>query len=179
MKACVGSLCPFVNTHRMVRDYAEGYYVKAHAQFRALEADNARRARELAAALERIRKEWREVWVGDLEEGTAAVVTVNSALRVRVQVHLGRLSPQDVLVELYAGRVDTKGELVEGKAVAMQPDGQQSDGIYHYAGETSIPSSGLHGYTVRVRPSHPDMSVGFIPGLITWASGAPVAKAVV
>jgi len=36
MKDCVDSLCHFVNTHRMVRDYVEGYYAKAHAQFRAL-----------------------------------------------------------------------------------------------------------------------------------------------
>src|SRR5208282_2054984 len=176
MRASVGSLCSFVNTHRMVRDYVEEYYVKAHAQFRALEADHARRARDLAAAMERISKEWREVCVGELEEGTAAVVPVSSSLRVRVQVHLGRLGPQDVMVELYAGRVDTKGELVDGESVVMQPEGPHSDGNYHYVGQTSTPRSGLHGFTVRVRPSHPDMSVGFIPGLITWASRSPVAR---
>jgi starch phosphorylase len=177
MKASVSTLCCFVNTHRMVRDYVEGYYVKAHAQFRALEADNARRARELAAAMERIRKEWREVWVGELEEGTADVAPVNSSLRIRVQVHLGRLSPEDVVVDLYTGRVDRNGELVEGAAVAMQPQGLFSNGNYHYAGETSIARSGLHGYTVRVRPNHPDMPAGFIPGLISWAERTPLVEA--
>ena len=42
MKADVNSLCHFVNTHRMVRDFVEGYYVKAHAQFRALERTTRR-----------------------------------------------------------------------------------------------------------------------------------------
>lgn len=175
MKACVGFLCPFVNTHRMVRDYVAGYYAKAHAQYRALEADNARRARELAAAMERIRKEWQEVRVEGVEDGTSTLVPVNSSLPVRARVHLGRLGPQDVLVELYVGRVDMNGELAEGAAVTMKPETLRSDGTYNYVVETSIARSGLHGFTVRVRPYHPDMSVGFIPGLITWASRSQFA----
>ena len=179
MKASVGSLCSFLNTQRMVRDYVEGYYTKAHAQFSALQADDARRARELAAALERIRKAWREVWVGEFEEGPTAVVPVNSSLRVRVRVHLGQLGPQDVVVELYVGRVNMNGDLAEGQAAAMQPEARRSDGDYNYVGETSIARSGLHGFTARVRPSHPDMSVAFIPGLISWASRPTVATAAV
>jgi starch phosphorylase len=70
MKACVGSLCHFVNTHRMVRDYVEGYYVPAHEQFRKLERDNATRVRALSSAIERIRSNWRDVWVGEIEEGS-------------------------------------------------------------------------------------------------------------
>jgi hypothetical protein len=27
----------------------------------------------------------------------------------------------------------------------------------------------MHGLTVRVRPSHPDLAVAFLPGLIAWA----------
>ena len=169
MKASVGSLCHFVNTHRMVRDYVEGYYLKAHARFRALEADNAERARQLAGAMERIRREWQNVWIERVEDGTAAVVPVSSFVRVRVRVHLGKLTPDDVVVEFYVGRVDMDGELVEGKAVAMHPEGQPSDGSCAYTVETSIAKSGLHGFTVRVRPSHPDMSASFIPGLICWA----------
>jgi len=64
------------------------------------------------------------------------------------------------------------GELVEGKADAMHPEGQSSDGSYSYMVETAVARSGLHGFTVRVRPSHPDMSASFIPGLICWADHA-------
>ena len=98
-------------------------------------------------------------------------------MRVRAQVHLGRLSPQDVIVELYVGRVDIRGELVEGNAVAMEAAGRDAEGNYNYVVETSVSRSGLHGFTVRVRPSHPDMSVAFIPGLICWADESRVASA--
>ncbi|MGA9565449.1 MAG: alpha-glucan family phosphorylase [Candidatus Korobacteraceae bacterium] len=174
MKADVDSLCHFVNTHRMVSDYVEGYYVKAHAQFRALERDNSSRTRELTTALERIRGAWHDVWVGAVEEGPGQSVPVGSSMLVRAEVHLGRLGPQDVVVELYSGRVNMNGELVEGESIAMQPEGQQHDGIDHYAVATSTSCSGLHGFTVRVRPHHPDMSVEFIPGLICWADPSHV-----
>jgi len=179
MKACVDSLCHFVNTHRMVRDYVDGYYMKAHAQFRALERDHAQRTRALSAALERIRNGWRDVWVAKAEDGPFDAVPVSSSMRVRAQVHLGRLTPSDVLVELYVGRVDGDGNLVEGEAITMQPEPQMTGGLYNYAVDTSIHRSGLQGFTVRVRPNHPDLPVAFVPGLICWADPARVAAATV
>ena len=180
MKDCVNSLCHFVNTHRMVRDYVEGYYAKAHAQFRALEANNALRTRELSAWTERIRKEWQKVWIARAEGGPANAIPVGSAMPVRARVHLGGLRPQDVVVELYVGSVTMRGELYEGNSVPMKAAGLDSEGNYNYVVETSIARSGLHGFTVRVRPSHPDMSAAFIPGLICWADesrvGAVAAK---
>ena len=178
MKDCVDSLCHFVNTHRMVRDYVEGYYAKAHAQFRALDGDNALRARELAAAMQDIRREWQDVWVESVEDGPTNKVTVATAMPVRAKVHLGRLSPKDVLVELYVGRVDVRGDIVEGESVAMRSDGRDSEGNYDYIVEKSLARSGLHGFTVRVRPSHPDMPLGFIPGLICWAGESRVPETV-
>ena len=45
-------------------------------------------------------------------------------------------------------------------------------------GETPVAHSGLDGFTVRVRPSHSDLSVAFIPGLICWAEAARTVQAV-
>ncbi len=158
----------------MVSDYVEGYYVKAHAQFRALERDNSRRVRELTNSLERIRRSWDDVWVGAVEEGPGESIPVGSSMRVRAEVHLGRLDSQDVVVELYSGRVDMDGQLVEGESIAMQPEGQPHDETYDYTVVTSTSRSGLHGFTVRVRPYHPDMPAEFIPGLICWADPSRV-----
>jgi len=173
MKACVDSLCHFVNTHRMVRDYVEGYYMKAHARFRTLEGDHAALARQLSAALDRIRGAWKEVWVAKVDNGPNRAVPVASSMQVMAVVHLGSLTPQDVVVELYAGRVDQNGELVDGHAIAMQATGPMHDGTVSYAVETAMASSGLHGITVRVRPNHPDLPVAFVPDLICWAAASP------
>jgi len=68
------------------------------------------------------------------------------------------------------------GDLVEGKAIPMRPEGQQHDGMVRYVVETAIGQSGLHGMTVRVRPSHPDMPQEFLPGLICWADLSRVGE---
>jgi len=177
MKACVDSLCHFVNTHRMVRDYVEGHYMKAHARFRELDQDGARRTRELTNALERIRREWQHVRVSKVEDGPGNVVPVATSMKIAADVHLGLLTPRDVAVELYIGSVAVNGELVEGQSVPMSPEGDPKEGVYRYEVETSIDRSGQHGYTVRVRPYHPDMPMAFLPGLITWAGEEKVAMA--
>jgi starch phosphorylase len=175
MKTSIESLCHFVNTHRMVRDYFEDYYTLAHAQFRLLEADNAQHARELAAAMERIRQQWQGVSVEKVDDGPANAIPVASDTKVRALVHLGHLEPKDVTVELYLGLVNMEGELTEGVAVEMHPTGERTGDSYYYSVTTAIRRSGLHGYTVRVRANHPDMSAKFVPGLICWADGARVA----
>jgi len=178
MKASVGCLCHFVNTHRMVRDYVTGYYAKAHTQFRSLDSNNAQRARELAGTMDHICQEWPEVSVRKVEDGPSQTIPVGHAMRVSAEVHLGRLCPEDVVVELYVGRVNINGEMEEAKAVVMRSEGNLLDGNYNYAVETSIAHSGLHGFTVRVLPCHPDLPVTFVPGLICWAGKTHRSSAV-
>ena len=177
MKASIGSLCHFVNTHRMVSDYTRDYYAKADQQFRALEAEHAERARRLATDLTRIRRAWDEVRIESVEEGPAPAVSVASSVHVSARIHLGSLNPSDVAVELYAGRVDVRGEIVEPRTVAMHPDGTVN-GDFRYVGEISLKQSGRHGFTIRVRPNHSDLASPFIPGLIRWADHARVEAAV-
>lgn len=178
MKASISSLCPFVNTHRMVRDYTCEYYTDAHQRFRALEANGAARARELAAAMNRIRNEWHNIWIGAVKDRPENNVPVASTIRVCAKVHLGRLTPQDVAVDLYIGRVGSNDELIESRAVPLHAEGKDTQDTYNYAGKTAMARSGLHGFTVRVRPSHPDLTVAFVPGLICWAEEARVGTVV-
>ena len=169
MKTSIASLCHFVNTHRMVSDYVKDYYIPNHQHFRALAENNAERGRALASAMQRLRDEWRNVAVGRVEEAPSESVAA-APIRVRAHVQLGKLQPQDVVVELYLGRVDTRGEIFQGRSVAMQPE-TSSGSDYVYAGETTLAESGLHGFTIRIRPHHPDLSISFVPGLIAWANG--------
>jgi len=172
MKACIGSLCPFVNTNRMVSDYMRDYYAKAHEHFRRLELNDALGARQLAAAIERIRREWGNVQIEGVEDGPTATLSVASTVRVVARVQLGSLLPEDVVVELYTGRVDARDEIVGGEAVQMRPENSAERGTYRYVGETSLNQSGRHGYTIRVRASHKDLTSPHVSGLIRWAEAA-------
>jgi starch phosphorylase len=171
MKGSLKNLCPTFNTHRMVREYTERFYLPAFERFGRLEADSAAAARALASWLNLARREWPQVRVGPLEDGPAGTAKVGDLLGVRARVQLGALSPDDVTVELYLGALDNAGELMQPATFPMRCVAGPGNGE-HIFEATGVPCwrSGLQGYTVRVLPHHPDLAARFVPGLITWAS---------
>ena len=169
MKACIGSICPFVNTNRMVRDYTCQFYLRADELYRALEGGGAARARSLAAWTVRVRQQWPHVHIESVEQGPSATLLVGAGLQVRARVQLGSLSAQEVAVELYLGRLNPAGDIVDAASVPMKPAEQDGLGNFLFEATTPCARSGLHGLTVRVRPQHADLPVAFLPGLICWA----------
>jgi glycogen phosphorylase len=169
MKASIGAICPFVNTHRMVRDYTCQSYFRAHELYRALEADGAARARSLAAWTARVRQDWPNVRIEAVEQGPGVTLPVGTNVQVQARVQLGSLTPQDVAVELYLGRLNPAGDIFDAASTPMKPTGQNRLGSFLFETATPCARSGLHGLTVRIRPNHPDLAVSFLPGLICWA----------
>jgi starch phosphorylase len=170
MKASIGTLCHFFNTHRMVQEYTERFYLVAHANYQNLTADGAARARALAAWLNRVSREWAQIRVEVLSNGAPPDLKVGERIHVRAKVHLGALSPSDVAVELCLGRVDAGGDLAGGLASPMEPASRDDSGDWIFeAKAVACDQSGRHGFTVRVLPYHLDATSTILPGLIAWA----------
>ena len=93
---------------------------------------------------------------------------VGSQVQVRAEVYLGPFEPKDVSVQIYSGRVDTKGEIVAGQGIKMEHVEPQGNSTYIFQGAITCQSSGQHGYSVRVLPKHEDLGNPFIMNLITW-----------
>ncbi len=169
MKSSIEQLCFRFNTHRMIREYTEKFYLTAHANHLHLQADGAARAKGLSDAMMRIRNAWPKVNVAIVDSTLPLEVSVGDKLRCRARVDTGSLSPEDLAVELYMGRLNADGEIVEAAAVEMKPLGRDGS-VYMYEAEaTASTGSGKHGYTARVLPRHPDLRTRFVPGLIVWA----------
>ncbi len=170
MKASIQMLCRFFNTHRMVGEYTERYYLPAAAHAQQLTAGGMARAKALAAWKARVRTNWSQVRVEAVGIQPLTEVQVGGEFPVQARVHLGTLTPDDVAVEFYMGQVDAGGEIVEADATPMQPIGPEGEGSYLFeASAITCRRSGLHGYTVRVLPRHPDLVTRFLPGFIVWA----------
>ncbi len=165
MKGSLKNLCHTFNTHRMVREYTERFYLPAFERYGRLEADGAAAARSLASWLDLVRREWPQVKIEALEEGPASEAKVGDMVAVRARLCLGALSPEDVTVELYLGALNAQGELTEPASFPMPHIG----GNAFEARGVPCCRSGLQGYTVRVLPHHPNLAARFVPGLITWA----------
>jgi starch phosphorylase len=170
MKASIGTLSCYFNTHRMVQEYTEHFYLPSAQRYWQLSADDMARAKALAAWKTRVLGGWSQVRVERVETERFTELQVGDKFHAKARVHLGSLTPDDVRVELYLGRVDAGGELVGAKATAMHPVGQGKVGSYFFeASDVTCSASGQHGYTVRVLPHHPDLTTPFLPELIVWA----------
>jgi starch phosphorylase len=172
MKAEIGGLCHYYNTHRMVGEYARCHYMPAAQMYQKLGENDMERARKLARWKAQVRSQWPGVSVLDTGILTGPEASVGEQLSVRAEVSLGELTPKDVRVQLVIGRVNRRGEIVGAEAVDMHPVDEPEHGLLTYEGVAVPPESGLYGYALRVLPYHEDLATPFIPGLIRWAQGA-------
>jgi starch phosphorylase len=172
MKASIGALCPTYNTQRMVKQYTEGFYVPAFARYQRLAGDGQARARALAAWRQRVEARWPQVRAEAVDGEIPGGIQVGQELCLQAKVRRDGLAADDIAVQLYLGRLDAQGAFLDAAATPMRRVGSDGEGADLFeAGATSCGKSGLHGYTMRVLPDHPDLNTPFLPGLITWASG--------
>jgi starch phosphorylase len=172
MKNLIKAIGPIFNTHRMIQEYTEKYYMPALDRFDRLCADSMQRGKSFAEWKRHIYEHWPRIRIDSVQSDIPAETQINAANNITTQIHLGALTPADVKVELYHGAVDANGEILDPKIVEMQeeqPGEAPSDnGVYTFVGHLSFRFSGLHGYTVRVVPSHPEQVNPLETGLILW-----------
>lgn len=182
VKNSIKRITPRFNTGRMVGEYVEKFYNHAAERWRYLTADSMAKAKAFSVWKLNLKAAWSELEIRDVQvqvctNGQADVqlvsdqtqLTVGSKLHVKALVKLGRISPDDISVELYYGSVDTWGNIRDGSAVRMGYNGSaDGDGEHWFAGSISCEMSGRRGLTVRILPRHADMINPYEPGLILW-----------
>ena len=168
MRGGLRHLCPIFNSHRMVQEYINRYYLTCSKRFDTLGQDDFSGAKELAAWRHKLMTSWHEVSIQSLPGIHGLEKAVGDELKVVAQVRLGSLSPDDVTVEAYYGPVDQKGDFKERRTVVLDSTGLV-DGLYAYSGNIPCIDTGRLGYTVRITPSKEKLENRFVMGLITWA----------
>ncbi len=169
VKSALSRLGPYFNTHRMVHEYAENFYIPARDRYLALTQPSFDRGKNLVAWLERIRAQWPVVTVTRVEAPNGAQVKVGAEIHVRAWVELGQLTPDDVTVEVYHGPMDTNGNIVSGEAVPMAYTGEHENTRYVFDAPVTYFTSGASGIAVRLLPRHTDLANPVHTGLIYWA----------
>jgi len=168
VKHAYASLGPKVTASRMVRDYVQTYYEPAAAHGDRTLADGAARGRAFAAWRARVVSSWGGVKVTSVDaDGGPAHLGDQRA--VAVSVDLGRLTLDDVMVEVLHGPVGPADEIIHPAILALEHGEPDGDGRVRYEGSFTCSSAGRHGFTVRVVPRHEDLSSSVELGLTAWA----------
>ncbi len=168
MKNSMRTLSPVFNTHRMLREYTENYYIPARDRYLHLTGDKAN-SQDYLNWWRRINGEWKRVEIRDVHTSSDQL-SVGDDLSVRARVALGSLTPDDVKVQLYYGRLDTKGLIEDGDATDMVFKGRLDDGTYEFSVSIQYAASGERGLSVRVLPYHASLDNLLQFGVVRWAA---------
>ncbi|WP_228181477.1 alpha-glucan family phosphorylase [Streptomyces anulatus] len=174
VRSTLVNLGPRVLAGRMVREYVERLYAPAARSRRALDAGAAR---DLAQWKAKVRAAWRGVSVDHVESVTDTAAggsaELGATLALRVRIALGGLDPDDVEVQVVAGRVDAGDAIADAQVFPLKPaGGQDLEGRWLYEGPLALDRTGPYGYTVRVLPAHPLLATSAELGLVALPAEA-------
>ena len=168
MKSSIKSLCPVFNTNRMVEAYSHQYYLPSGTQWNMLTEDDMAEARRLSTWRETIAKEWGNVRIIGVEAPLDKPILMGTDLEVKAIVALGKLSVNDVVVEIYHGPADPDGNVLEGMPIRLLPTGETQGEADVFAGTCPSDFAGRHAFTLRVLPQRPGMVQPMESGYIKW-----------
>ena len=168
MKNCIRKLAPYFNTNRMVQEYAENFYVKAYDRGERLAADGLARSVSLARTKDTLRSRWGGIRIVGVHTSGNGHFKVGESMQVEALVDLPGLQPDEVAVQLYAGRVSARGEIEDPQAIPMRHSKEMAPDRHLFVGKLDCQTSGRQGFAIRILPGGEDLATPFEPGLIVW-----------
>ncbi len=168
VKASMKKLAPVFTTARMVKEYAETYYVPAARREAVLAANDYAVAKELVSWKKKSRPSWATANTESVQNAQDNLAS-HQAAQVHVVVSLGTLTPSDVAVQFYGGPIDADRSLETAHTVLLTCENPDAPaGPYRYSGPLPTEQSGQQGFTVRVLPYHKNAVLPQELPLIAW-----------
>ncbi len=170
VKNSIRTLAPVFNTHRMVQQYNDRYYMPLHQRCTELMANGMSKGLAYAEWRSHLEKSWRGIHIEQVEISDEQVM-VGKEFEITAIINLGQLTPDDVRVQLYSGQLNTHHEIGGdgGTSLDMVANGTTDRGRHTFTTSFVYHTSGERGLSVRVLPHHQHLPNQFQPGLITWA----------
>ncbi|HEY2586935.1 MAG TPA: alpha-glucan family phosphorylase [Tepidisphaeraceae bacterium] len=168
MKNSMRKLAPVFNTNRMVRDYAQRFYIPAFDRGGVLAAEGGARAVALAKAKDSLRNRWNGIRIVGVHTSGNGHFKVGETMQVEAMVDLPGIDPRELTVQLYTGPVTAQGEIEQAQALNMSHARAMAPDRHVFVGQVECRASGRQGFAVRVLPGFQDMATPFEPGLIIW-----------
>jgi len=168
MKRSLYRLSPVFNTHRMVEEYWDRFYLPAAERGFQIREDDWSGLRSLARWRDKIMFNWSGVAIRAIRMQEVEGVEVGQPYTIEVDVHLGELEPEDVVVEVYGGRVDPSGRFLDRLVRPMTPTETLPETVHRYREELLFSEAGHFGLNIRIIPNHPNPESRHAMGLVVW-----------
>jgi glycogen phosphorylase len=168
MKNSIKTIAGNFSTNRMIKDYSKMFYIPALNNYHKLSYHNASEATSFKEWKDLVKSEWANVEIIETQVSHDEEPYVGKEINVTAKVKLGKLTPNDVNVQVYYGTIDYHNELINTDFNDLQLVSSQ-DNVYFYSGIYKCPDTGKQGFTVRVLPTHSLMAYQSELYLCAWA----------
>ncbi|MFH0959336.1 MAG: alpha-glucan family phosphorylase [Pseudomonadota bacterium] len=171
MKNSMAKISGYFNSHRMIEQYMEEYYLQAGLAHQILGENKLTRAAELSEWKRKVRSSWKEVNVLEVSVPSGDRVSLGQTLQVTASIQLGHLRDEEVVVDLCHGVLGQEGDsekLFNRNITAMVSEEQISDGVWRFKGDIYCEETGVYAYNIRVLPFHPYLFNPLSMNLVAW-----------
>ena len=176
MKGAMCHLCPVFNSHRMVQEYKDEFYMGASRRYNELSRGKMKGAKDLALWRQEVMTNWDQIRINRVDVHDAQPVPASGNLRVGTDVFLQDLAAEDVDVEIYFGPLSFEDEFIQRETIGMRAVDSDGNGNHHFEGEIPCLRTGKYGFTIRIMPSRQKMETPYTTGLVIWADDRAVVR---
>lgn len=160
MRTSMARLTTRFSSYRMVREYAEQYYLPGLQRYQRRIVNHCALGVELQQWQQRIATHWPGLRFGNVE-----VRREGDVYHIELQAYLGEMTMDEVCVELYA---DSVGAL-PGVRQALTPGEALSGALHGYLYRGSVPADRAPAaFTPRFVPMHPEALIPLEANQIHW-----------
>ncbi len=160
------------NTDRMVLEYLREAYSPRADSHKTLSEERKWRVKERVKDEQRVRKAFGDISIVSAHVADTSNLKVGDVIEAHVELRLGSLSPDDLLVEWVSGHSKGGNDLTQPLTLALSPSGSSgegADGITVFEGSHKIERSGRYAYGIRVRARADGDRSSSLAELVLWA----------
>ncbi|MDF0675189.1 MAG: alpha-glucan family phosphorylase [Nitrospira sp.] len=161
IRESMARLATAFSSNRMLREYVETLYLPATRNYRKRMAEGGSLVKHLVAWQAAVEQHWPSIRFGEVR-----ITREGELWRFLVPVHLGRLDPAAVRVELYADPEEGQDRLC--RPLVREETASTAPGWHRYQGIVQSKRPSAH-FTPRVVPAHQDAAVPLEAPHIAWA----------
>ncbi len=153
MKSSIKSVGGIYNTSRMLVDYLNKLYIPQINRINSLK-ENIESIQNYLDWEKDMKSKWSLVKVIPSSPLNELFVRAGNNIEMKCGVSLNGIDPNSVTVEVYCGKLDAKGKMINSLYSEMQLSQDLGNSNYEYTSNLSIDDGGSYGYTFRVLPKN-------------------------
>lgn len=169
MKVAMKTLIPFFNTHRMIENYIEKFYIKAAKAWDELSVNNFKNSKELYKWKKTILEKWNMIKIIETNVDGNGEVVAGDKIKVSAIVKLSGLSAEDVNVNIYYGPLTPEGDITDRNIKKLNVYRKLEDDLWEFSDEILCTKTGLIGITFMVHPYNQLVYNPLSMNLVLWS----------